>query len=1399
MDFDFSTESIIPDTGNSITISGTGSLNIPIGTSIERPSNPPVGAIRYNSTIGSLELYNGNNVTGWTDIANNIGNTTPLYDVLTGNLSAGGYRITNVANGLDIGDVINNGQLISAITTHASDTTIHLTTNQHGLLAAITASSAEINYLSGITNNIQSTLNTKQDSLGFTAENVANKGAIGGYAGLDATGHIPTNQLPTLVYSVNTRTGAITLSKSDVGLDQVDNTTDANKPISTAVQTALNTKQDSLGFTAETVANKGAIGGYAGLDDAGHVPTNQLPTLVYSVNTRTGAITLSKSDVGLDQIDNTTDANKPISTAVQTALNAKQTSLGFTAENVANKGAINGYAGLDSTGHIPTNQIPPTALNVLTYSSTSSLPIIGLINTLYIDTTTTYGYIWNGTSYVELNTYIPVTSVNGQIGNVSISTADIGLENVNNTSDLNKPISTATQTALNLKLNSSVYSASDVLTKVKTVDGDGSGLDADMLDGIHSSGFSLATHTHIDSYQPLNTNLTNISATSGSVGMLKTDGTGNWTVDTNTYLTTATGTITIVGDVTGTGNISNVVTTLSNSGVTAGTYTKVVVDIKGRITTGSMLTASDITTTLTYTPVNIAGDTMTGALTLYGSPVNSLHAATKGYVDGILSGISWKNPIFDPNVISDNLNTPPTPILDELHIIGANPTGDWSTFVPGTVVSYNYTTNQWVPRLDRPVTIGDRFGILFENSTNQSPQGGLVGKLSNIAQITDATPGSITYSFYTPLANDALFVKNTMSIHFGHSYTYDNSSSSWIEFSGPAAISTGVGLTLLNNTISVSTASTSRIVVSSNGIDLASGIVTAGTYNVVTVDTYGRVTTGTNPTTISGYGITDAAPLSHISDTSLHLTSNQHNLLNAITATSTEVNYISGTTSSIQTQLNTKQSINAKGVAGGYAGLDSYGLVPISQLPTSTHLIEYNTVSLFPTTGATDALYIATDSNYTYYWNGTVYVQMSGGIGGVSSVNTRTGDVVLSTTDVGLGNVNNTSDLNKPISTATQTALNLKLNSSVYSASDVLNKIKTVDGNGSGLDADLFDGLPSSSYSQSTHTHNGAYQPLNVDLTAIVGLTAQVGFLEKLSTGVWALNTTVSGGSGGTSANIVLSGDVSGSGTTSITTSLNNNGVVAGTYNTATSIYPITIDATGRITNVGTITTISPSWMNITNLPTTLAGYGITNAVLSNQAITAGTATKITYDSKGLVLSGTQLSATDIPSLNWSKITTGTPTTLAGYGITDALTSSNANIYGNLFSSGTISTVGDIFTTETGSIISSNHVYDMVGDVRSSIITPISTDYTIRLVDNGTCLVVVAGTISIPPNIFSMGNNITLYNNSSELITIDSSMMVAAYIAGVDVPTNLISIGARGMCTILFYNTNSIVVSGYVQ
>ena len=55
-----------------------------------------------------------------------------------------------------------------------------------------------------------------------------------------------SNPPPYPVTSVNNKTGAVTLAKGDVGLSNVDNTSDANKPISNATQAALNDKQSKI-------------------------------------------------------------------------------------------------------------------------------------------------------------------------------------------------------------------------------------------------------------------------------------------------------------------------------------------------------------------------------------------------------------------------------------------------------------------------------------------------------------------------------------------------------------------------------------------------------------------------------------------------------------------------------------------------------------------------------------------------------------------------------------------------------------------------------------------------------------------------------------------------------------------------------------------------------------------------------------------------------------------------------------------------------------------------------------------------------------------------------------------------------------------------------------------------
>lgn len=69
---------------------------------------------------------------------------------------------------------------------------------------------------------------------------------------------------------------------------------------------------------------------------------------------------------------------------------------------------------------------------------------------------------------------------------------------------------------------------------------------------------------------------------------------------------------------------------------------------------------------------------------------------------------------------------------------------------------------------------------------------------------------------------------------------------------------------------------------------------------------------------------------------------------------------------------------------------------------------------------------------------------------------------------------------------------------------------------------------------------------------------------------------------------------------------------------------------------------------------------------LSNTGVTAGEYGKVVVDAKGRVTNGTGVGNTDIPNISFDKITTGKPTTLAGYGITDAVSISGGVMTGDL-------------------------------------------------------------------------------------------------------------------------------------
>jgi hypothetical protein len=97
--------------------------------------------------------------------------------------------------------------------------------------------------------------------------------------------------------------------------------------------------------------------------------------------------------------------------------------------------------------------------------------------------------VYNGTTFDKVDNSDAVFSVNGKLGNVVLEKADVGLGNVDNTSDINKPVSTAQQSALDLKANqssiSNVDNTSDANKPVSTAQAAAIAAHANLTTGMH--------------------------------------------------------------------------------------------------------------------------------------------------------------------------------------------------------------------------------------------------------------------------------------------------------------------------------------------------------------------------------------------------------------------------------------------------------------------------------------------------------------------------------------------------------------------------------------------------------------------------------------------------------------------------------------------------------------------------------------------------------------------------------------------------------------------------------------------------------------------------------------------------------------------------------------------------
>ncbi len=804
-------------------------------------------------------------------------------------------------------------QDISGITTNAAEiaaNTTNITTNTNAISGLGTASGEDIG--TGAGNVIQ----------------------------LDGSGRLPAvdgSQLTNLpdapVTSVNGQVGVVSLSKSDVGLGNVDNTSDADKPVSTAMQTSLDLKEDKT--------NKNIAGGYVGLETDGKINQNYLPAgvnlgTVYTVGSQLAQDGLSpmSGDVAIRtdesktyvydgsswvELQNPTDAVTSVNgqTGVVSLTTAEVSS--SSDKNYVTDGQLTilGNTSGTNTGDQDISGISTNAADIAantTNITTNTNAISGLGTASGEDVGTVAGNVIqldgsgrlpavDGSQLTNLPD-APVTSVNGQVGVVSLSKSDVGLGNVDNTSDADKPVSIAMQTSLDLKEDKTN----------KNVAGGYVGLETDgkINQNYLPAGVNLGTVYTVGSQLAQD----GLSPMSGDVA-IRTDESKTYVYDGSNWveLQNPTDAVTSVNGQTGVVSLTTAEVSSSSDknyvtdgqltilGNTSGTNTGDQ-DISGIATNAAEIAAN--TTNITTNT-----NAISGLGTASGEDIGT-GAGNVIQLDG-----SGRLPAVDGSQLTNLPSSPVTSVNGE--------TGD---------------------------VVLNSSEIEYDNATSGLTSTDVKSALDELA--TGAAGGDMT------------------------KLDYDTDNNSKVDGSDNADKVNGL-------TVETSVPSGAVFTDDQNLSEVLTSGTSAGG---------GQITNLGTPT-----AVTDAATKG----------------------------YVDNSVSGLEDQTN-------KNVAGGYVGLETDGKINQNYLPAGINLSTVYTVGdqsaqdgLSPISGD---VAIRTDESKTYVYDGSSWVELQNPTDAVTSVNGQVGVVSLSNTDVGLGNVDNTSDLDKPVSTATQSSLDLKANTS---------------------------------------------------------------------------------------------------------------------------------------------------------------------------------------------------------------------------------------------------------------------------------------------------------------------------------------------------------------------------------
>jgi hypothetical protein len=663
----------------------------------------------------------------------------------------------------------------------------------------------------------------------------------------------------------------------------------------------------------------------------------------------------------------------------------------------------------------------------LTNHATDTTDIHGITNTADLVTTTILSNHNTDTSNVHgiTDTLVLATLSGTQtltnktfVTPLGITASDVGLGSVNNTTDANKPVSTATQTALDFKANldSPTFIGTVNLPSGTVISGmiaEGTIVTADIADTAVTAGkigAEAVTTAKIADQAVTNAKIATGAVTKDMVGLADADNTSDAnkpiSSDTQTALDlksplaspTFTGTVSGItkamvdlGNVDNTSDVNKPVSTAAQAALDLKapladpTFTGTVAGVtKSMVGLGSVDNTADsakpvstATQAALDAKLNLAGGTMTGALTLSGAPTSDLHAANKLYVDNVAAGINFHEAVHAATTV--NLAT------------------IYSNGTSGVGATLTADTNRAMTTIDsESVVLNER--VLVKNQTDAKQNGIYV--LTTLGSVSD--PWVLTRSTDADnnptgemKSGDFTFVQRGTT---NGSVGYINNSTanpivigtdniSYTEFNAAKAVVVGSGLTEATpGTISVATGG------------VTSAMIADGTIVDADVNTSAEIA----QSKISGLTSDLAAKAPIASPTFTGTVSGVTKSMVGLGSVDNTADADKPVSTATHTVLGYKAPLHAPTFTGSVtipAGASISGYAPLAS-PTFTGEVTIPT-------GASISGYAPLSSP-----------AFSGTVSGISA------------TMVGLGNVENTSDANKPVSTATQTALDLKLASS---------------------------------------------------------------------------------------------------------------------------------------------------------------------------------------------------------------------------------------------------------------------------------------------------------------------------------------------------------------------------------